>query len=171
MQPYIILQKSGFDILFTGILTEKVMDSIKMDELIGSFVTTQEAAAEIGKITNAYKNNDIDLTVVLSHIGYESDIELAKMLKPEWGVDMIIERGWEKILIQLKQWKDPIGLDAIREVHTAINHYKATRAMVICTSTFTQNALELASENNVICLDAKKFLSELYKHGYFLPPQ
>ena len=85
MQPYIILQKAGFDILFTGILTEKVMDSIKMDELIGSFVTTQEAAAEIGKITNAYKNNDIDLTVVLSHIGYESDIELAKMLKPGVG--------------------------------------------------------------------------------------
>jgi 5'-nucleotidase len=26
----------------------------------------------------------------LTHIGYDSDIELAKILKPEWGVDMII---------------------------------------------------------------------------------
>jgi 5'-nucleotidase len=90
MQPYIILNKSGFDIMFTGILTEKVMDSIKLDELIGTFVTTEEAAGEVGKITNAYKNNDIDLTILLTHIGYESDIELAKMLNPEWGVDMII---------------------------------------------------------------------------------
>lgn len=90
MQPYVILNKAGFDILFTGILTEKVMDSIKLDELVGSFVTMQEAAAEIGKITNAYKNNDIDLTIILTHVGYESDLELAKMLRPEWGVDMII---------------------------------------------------------------------------------
>jgi 5'-nucleotidase len=26
----------------------------------------------------------------LTHIGFESDIELAKILKPDWGVDMII---------------------------------------------------------------------------------
>jgi 5'-nucleotidase / UDP-sugar diphosphatase len=90
MQPYVILQKSGFDIMFTGILTEKVMDSIKLDELVGSFVTMQEAATEVGKIANAYKNNDIDLTIILTHIGYESDVELAKMLNPDWGVDLII---------------------------------------------------------------------------------
>jgi 5'-nucleotidase/UDP-sugar diphosphatase len=90
MQPYIILNKAGFDILFTGIITEKVMDSLKQDELISSFVTLEEASREIGKITNAYKNDDIDLTIVLTHIGFESDIELAKLLKPEWGVDIII---------------------------------------------------------------------------------
>src|SRR3989339_1406089 len=90
MQHYIILKKSGFDILFTGIITEKIMDAIKQDKLIGSFVDLSEARAEVGKICNAYKNNDIDLTILLTHIGYESDIQLAKLLKPEWGVDMII---------------------------------------------------------------------------------
>jgi 5'-nucleotidase len=90
MKPYLILTKAGFDILFTGIITEKVMDSIKMDPLISSFVTLQDAASEIGKICNAYKNDDIDLTVLLTHIGYDSDLELASMLKPEWGVDLII---------------------------------------------------------------------------------
>ena len=90
MKPYHIIKKSGFDILFTGIITEKIMDSLKMDKLIGSFVTLEEASNEVGKICNAYKNDDIDLTIILSHIGYDSDIELAKMLKPEWGVDMII---------------------------------------------------------------------------------
>jgi len=78
------------EFLFTGIITEKIMDALKQDELIGSFVTLQEASAEVGKICNAYKNDDIDLTVLLTHIGIESDVQLAKMLKPEWGVDMII---------------------------------------------------------------------------------
>jgi 5'-nucleotidase len=76
--------------MFTGIITEKVMDSINMDKLVGSFVTLEEASKEVGKICNAYKNDDIDLTILLTHIGFESDIALAKMLNPAWGVDMII---------------------------------------------------------------------------------
>lgn len=90
MQPYLILKKAGLDILFTGVLTEKVMDALKQDSLIGSFVNLSEASREVGKICNAYKNDDIDLTIILTHIGYESDLKLAEMLKPEWGVDMII---------------------------------------------------------------------------------
>jgi len=90
MRPYLTLNKAGFTILFIGIITEKVMDSIKRDELISSFVTLEEASNEVGKICNAYKNDDIDLTILLTHIGFDSDIELAKLLKPEWGVDMII---------------------------------------------------------------------------------
>ncbi len=90
MRPYIILKKAGFDILFTGIITEKVMDSIKQDELIGSFVSLEEASREVGKITNAYKNDDIDLTILLTHIGFDSDVKLAGLLRKEWGVDIII---------------------------------------------------------------------------------
>jgi 5'-nucleotidase / UDP-sugar diphosphatase len=90
MQSHLILRKAGFDILFTGIITEKVMKTLKLDELISSFVTLEEASQEVGKICNAYKNDDIDLTVILTHIGYESDLELAKLISPEAGVDLII---------------------------------------------------------------------------------
>jgi len=90
MRPYQIIKKAGFDILFTGILTEKVMDSLRQDELIGTFVTLEEAGAEVGKICDAFKNDDIDLTILLTHIGFDSDKELAAMLRPEWGVDLII---------------------------------------------------------------------------------
>jgi 5'-nucleotidase/UDP-sugar diphosphatase len=90
MNPFHIINKAGFEILFTGVITEKIIDSINTDSLIGSFITLEEASREIGKISNAYKNNDIDLTIVLSHIGFESDLELARLLDPEWGIDMII---------------------------------------------------------------------------------
>jgi len=76
--------------MFTGIITEKVIDSISQDKLIGSFVTLEDASKEVGKICNAYKNDDIDLTILLTHIGIESDKQLATMLDPNWGVDMII---------------------------------------------------------------------------------
>jgi 5'-nucleotidase len=80
----------GFDLMFIGILTEKVLDAVKKDKLVGSFISLDDAAHEVGIITDAYKNDDIDLTVLLTHIGYDSDLELAALLKPEWGVDMII---------------------------------------------------------------------------------
>lgn len=89
MKPFTILNKAGFDILFIGIITDDVIDSLKRDE-IGSFVSLEEASDEVGKVTNAYKNEDIDLTILLTHIGFDADKELAKMLKPEWGVDIII---------------------------------------------------------------------------------
>jgi len=107
MRPYVILRKAGFDIMFTGIITEKVMDSIKQDELIGSFVSLEEAGREVGKITNAYKNDDIDLTILLTHIGFESDIELSRLLRPEWGVDIIIGGHSHTIL------KEPHGENGI----------------------------------------------------------
>ena len=90
MHPYVVLKKAGFDILFTGIITEKVVDALKKDPLVGSFISLEEASHEVGVITNAYKNDDIDLTILLTHIGFESDLELAAMLDPEWGVDIII---------------------------------------------------------------------------------
>ena len=90
MQPYHIIKKDGIEILFIGIITEKVMSGIANDQQIASFITLEDAAAEVGHITNAFKNDDIDLTVLLTHIGYESDVELAKLLRPEWGVDLII---------------------------------------------------------------------------------
>lgn len=89
MKPFVILNKAGFDILFIGIITDDVIDSLKRDE-IGSFVSLEEASNEVGRITNAYKNEDIDLTILLTHIGFDADKELAKILKPEWGVDIII---------------------------------------------------------------------------------
>jgi 5'-nucleotidase / UDP-sugar diphosphatase len=100
MKPYLILPMDGFDLMFIGILTEKVLDAVKRDKLVGGFISLEDAAHEVNIITGAYKNDDIDLTVLLTHIGYESDIELAKLLKPECGVDIIIGGHSHTILEQ-----------------------------------------------------------------------
>jgi 5'-nucleotidase/UDP-sugar diphosphatase len=100
MRPYLVLNVAGFDIMFIGILTESVCQSLQMDQQIATFITLAEASREVGKICDAYKDEDIDLTVLLTHIGYESDLELASLLKPEWGVDMIIGGHSHTILEQ-----------------------------------------------------------------------
>jgi 5'-nucleotidase / UDP-sugar diphosphatase len=100
MRPHLIIEKAGFSILFIGIITEKIMADLAKDQQVASFITLSEASEEVGRICNAYKNDDVDLTVLLTHIGFESDKELAAMLRPEWGVDMIIGGHSHTILEQ-----------------------------------------------------------------------
>jgi 5'-nucleotidase len=106
MRPYLIIDVAGFDIMFIGILTEAVLQSLRMDRLVGTFISLEEASHEVGKICNAYKDEDIDLTILLTHIGFESDKELAELLNPEWGVDMIIGGHSHSILEQPAIVKD-----------------------------------------------------------------
>ena len=90
LQPYKLIEIDGLRIMFIGILTESVLDSLRTDKYVGTFVDIKEAAAEVGKICNAYQTTDVDLTVLLTHIGFENDCKLAAMLHPDWGVDVII---------------------------------------------------------------------------------
>ncbi len=89
-QPQKTFNIGGMRVMFIGIITEEIMSYSKQDGVLGSFVDLEEAADAVGKIINSYKTMDIDLTVLLTHIGYEQDKKLAAMLNPVWGVDMII---------------------------------------------------------------------------------
>ncbi len=89
-RPCYIMEIDGMKILFIGILTEEVISQTKGEKIIGSFIGIEEAAKEVGKICNAYNALDVDLTVLLTHIGFEEDKKLAAMLDPAWGVDVII---------------------------------------------------------------------------------
>lgn len=89
-KSHLVIEVDGMKILFIGILTEEVMAQTRTEEVIGSFVDIHDAAKEVGKICNAYNATDIDLTVLMTHIGFEEDKKLAAELDPSWGVDVII---------------------------------------------------------------------------------
>ena len=85
-----IFRIGGRKVLFIGILTEDVLAQTRQERIIGSLVNVEDAAQEVSKICNAYQTEDIDFTVLLTHIGIESDKKLAEMLDPRNGVDIII---------------------------------------------------------------------------------
>ncbi|MBR4225774.1 MAG: bifunctional metallophosphatase/5'-nucleotidase [Candidatus Methanomethylophilaceae archaeon] len=89
-EPCHIIEMDGMKILFIGILTEQVIAQCKTDGIIGTFVSIEDAAEEVGRICNTYNAIDIDFTVLLTHIGFEEDKKLATLLDPAWGVDVII---------------------------------------------------------------------------------
>ena len=89
-ESHYIAELDGMKILFIGVITQEVLAHTRMEEYIGSFIDIGEAAEEVGRICNAYNAIDIDFTILLTHIGFEEDKELAAILDPAWGVDVII---------------------------------------------------------------------------------
>ena len=88
--PYLNIDVGGMRILFIGILTEEILASTKQEKIIGTFIDLKEAAREIGVICDNYRTVKTDLTVLLTHIGFDMDKKLAEVLDPDWGVNLII---------------------------------------------------------------------------------
>lgn len=87
---HIIKEIDGMRVMFIGILTEEVLKNTKSEGLVGTLIDIQDAASEVAKICDAYRTEDVDLTVLLTHIGIEEDKRLAEALDPACGVDIII---------------------------------------------------------------------------------
>lgn len=68
--------------------------------------------------------------------------------KYDLGIDIIATKNSETWGIQVKRRASPVKADAVRQVVTAMNHYKCTKAMVITNSYLTKTAIRLANTND-----------------------
>ena len=89
-EPYKIIEIDGMKILFIGVITKEILQSAGKQDLIGVYLDVDDAQRQIETIIDSYKTTRIDLTVLLTHIGYEEDRRLAQRLDPKLGVDLII---------------------------------------------------------------------------------
>jgi restriction system protein len=71
-------------------------------------------------------------------MGYKTEVTQASN---DYGADVIVIKDQIKTVIQVKNYKNPVGLGAVQEVNTAKGHYKADEAMIITSSpTYTAQA-------------------------------
>lgn len=87
--PYITLEKNGLKILVIGIVTPMLMDRASKEADI-NLIEVHDPYEEIEKIFHEINPADYDLKIILSHIGYKNDIELAKKFKADWNINLII---------------------------------------------------------------------------------
>jgi restriction system protein len=61
------------------------------------------------------------------------------------GVDLILRRGGEVILVQCKQWRlNSIGAPVVREMAGLMLHHGATEVKIVCVGRFTKDASAFA---------------------------
>jgi len=163
-KPHIIVEMGDMKILFIGILTEEVLAQTKNDGLVGTIVNVEEAAKAVGKICNAYNATDIDLTVLLTHIGFEEDKKLASVLDPAWGVDIIIGGHSHTFL------KEPTIVNDVIIVQAGVGTDQIGRFDITvdtdnnCIRDYTWQCIPINSHNCPRDEELEKLLSEYKNH-------
>ena len=142
-----IKEIDGMRVLFIGILTKEVLSNTKNDGLIGMLIDLEDAVSEVGKVCDAHQNMDIDLTVLLTHVGFEEDKKLAAALNPAWGVDIIIGGHSHTLL------SEPSVVAGIPIVQAAIGTDQIGRFDIMvdtddnCIDSYTWQCIPITDEN------------------------
>lgn len=76
----------------------------------------------------------------------------------DYGVDLIMDGH---VAIQCKRYGKGVGVKAIQEVYSGMQHYGCSSAIVATNSVFTANAKTLANELGVILWDASTICRDI----------
>jgi len=102
------------------------------------------------------------------HKGYEVQITKAS---GDFGVDVIAKKGSEVLAIQAKRYSGKVGIKAVQEVSAGAFYYKATKAIVITNSFYTEQAKELAKKTDITLINKKRLANmwESYQPSVGIP--
>ena len=134
-------------------------------------VTDKEVAAEyeakarenwrryyrLRNLSSVDELNGLEFEAAVSFL-YENKGYKVQMTKAsgDFGVDLIAEKGQERIAIQAKRYSGTVGVKAVQEVVAGGFYYKATKALVITNSYYTPAAKKMADGLGVELVNRKK---------------
>lgn len=76
----------------------------------------------------------------------------------DYGADLILTASEKIIAVQVKRYKNKVGLKAVQEVVSAKNYYGADECWVITNNYFTSPAVSLGMSNGVNLIDRDELI-------------
>ena len=76
----------------------------------------------------------------------------------DYGADLLLRKGTYCIAVQAKRYSPKVGIKAVQEIASSLNHYGASKGIVVTNSYYTKNAIELAKTNSIELWDRDKLL-------------
>lgn len=78
------------------------------------------------------------------------------------GVDIVVRKDGETILVQCKQWKArKVGVRTVREMFGLLNAQGANEAHVVTVGSFTHEAKEFAADKPIRLIDGLRLLEQV----------
>ena len=84
---------------------------------------------------------------------------------PDEGVDLVLQRKGEKVVVQCKRHRNPVGQPVVRDLYDALLHQEADRAYLVTTSTFTEPATRWAEGKPLQLIDKYQLAALLDAYG------
>lgn len=125
--------------VFIAMLTTQNIIRLKREEKI-----RESGILQVDKMTGVQFEDY--LRILYTSAGYQVKMTPAS---GDFGADLILEKGGNRIAVQAKRYKTSIGIKAVQEVASAKTHYKANEAWVVTNNKFTKAAETLAESTGV----------------------
>jgi hypothetical protein len=74
------------------------------------------------------------------------------------GIDLIIRKGFRKIIVQAKHYKGNVGVSIIREMYGVMHHFKANGVIVCTSSGFSSDAQVFVKKKPIYLINGPKLL-------------
>lgn len=100
------------------------------------------------------------IKIILSSLGFNATITKKS---GDFGVDLIVEKDNEKIIIQTKRYAKKVSVNAVQEITSAKNYYNIQSAWVITNNYFTEPAKQLAIANDIKIIDREELATLIIK--------
>lgn len=75
------------------------------------------------------------------------------------GIDLIIKRSDETVLVQCKRWNSNVGAPVVREMFGLMAHHRASGVKIICAGKFSRDAVEFARGKPIELVDGPALMS------------
>ena len=89
-EPSCVFDVNGVKILAIGVIPEHFMNGMMADEFCSTMLSYKDSYEAIRAEIRKHRNEQIDLTVVMSHYGIEGDRLLAKNMPDDIKIDVIL---------------------------------------------------------------------------------
>jgi len=77
----------------------------------------------------------------------------------DFGADIIAEKEGERIAVQTKRCRRPVGKKDVKQAFFALKHYGCHKALVISNNGYTQSALRYASRKRIALWNRELLIS------------
>lgn len=111
----------------------------------------------------------VDVLVAMGYGGSLKDAGRAIGRTGDGGIDGIIKRdplGLENIYVQAKRWANNVGSPEVRAFAGALQEHKASRGVLITTSGFTRDSVEVARRlGTIVLVDGEELARLMIDYG------
>ena len=141
-----------------------MLDSNELGELIERCLDTQHrfsihSMPSAPAVGNALEFEDY-CAGILERAGWKVSTTKAS---GDQGADVIAKMNGLTVVVQCKQYTQPVGNAAVQEAYAAKAHYGAHDAVVVTNATYTKSATELAESTGVLLLHQDDLAELIYK--------
>ena len=116
-----------------------------------------------------FENLVLDLLVAMGYGGSRKDAE-AVGRSGDGGIDGVVKQdklGLDTVYVQAKKWEGPVPGDRIRSFSGSLDENKASKGVIITTSSFSEGARKSAQSigKKIILIDGDKLTQLMIDHG------